>query len=72
MDRRSWPWKKKSSDKTVTAPDTNDAPLANSGGIKTDEVLIVLFCLSLFQIPIIAKQIMNQQDDLFDFTYMVE
>ncbi|ONK71657.1 uncharacterized protein A4U43_C04F10990 [Asparagus officinalis] len=37
MDRRSWPWKKKSSDKTVTSTDNNSSSLASSGNAKTDQ-----------------------------------
>lgn len=37
MDRRSWPWKKKSSDKTVTVTDTNNVPLPSSADTQTDQ-----------------------------------
>ncbi|XP_058098803.1 filament-like plant protein 4 [Magnolia sinica] len=37
MDRRSWPWKKKSSDKTVAATDSAAASLATSAGNQGDQ-----------------------------------
>ena len=68
MDRRSWPWKKKGSDKTVTATDANNASLASSDDTKTDPVLIYF---SFFILPSncdLTEQIMNQQESLFDIT----
>ncbi|CAD5174883.1 unnamed protein product [Musa acuminata subsp. malaccensis] len=37
MDRRSWPWKKKSSDKTVITTDSSTSTLSNSGGNQADQ-----------------------------------
>ncbi|KAJ6832190.1 filament-like plant protein 4 [Iris pallida] len=37
MDKRSWPWKKKSSDKAEAATDTKTASLPNSGDTQTDQ-----------------------------------
>ncbi|CAL9087085.1 unnamed protein product [Musa textilis] len=37
MDRRSWPWKKKSSDKTVITTDSSTSTLSNSGGHQAEQ-----------------------------------
>ncbi|CAL9077419.1 unnamed protein product [Musa acuminata var. zebrina] len=37
MDRRSWPWKKKSSEKVMTAIDSSHSTLSNTGGNQVDQ-----------------------------------
>lgn len=38
MDRRSWPWKKKTSEKVVTPADSVGSSLASSAGNQGDQV----------------------------------
>lgn len=57
MDRRSWPWKKKNSDKALTATETNNSSLPCSGDAKADQVPNSCYFLIIpcFLLAIIAE-----------------
>ncbi|KAL5985923.1 hypothetical protein ACLOJK_027913 [Asimina triloba] len=57
MDRRSWPWKKKSSEKTVTATDTAASSVATSAGNQGDQSPPSLVDLSLW---ILCRALLRQ------------
>ncbi|XP_058079430.1 beta-glucosidase 12-like [Magnolia sinica] len=61
MDRKSWPWKKKSSEKTVAATDSAAASLAISAGNQGDQVSqkgkIGITLISHWMVPFSASKV---------------
>ncbi|XP_058072105.1 beta-glucosidase 12-like [Magnolia sinica] len=61
MDRKSWPWKKKSSEKTVAATDSAAAPLAILAGNQGDQVSqkgkIGITLISHWMVPFSASKV---------------